>query len=156
MSDYGFTWGVRASFLAYIRGLGDGSIELDGGVAYTDDGALFFPFAGLDASEDDSERWIRTQGSALFQGHHGMLTVPLRDLLVRMTRESATLCSVQSDGSVYPIADVALGEPEIGAEGIVWRDAPVMLTEPGSRYFGGNYPEGTPMEPLTIRLPPVG
>ena len=152
---YGITWGVRASFLAYIRGASDGSIELSGDAAFTPEGAIHFPFARLEGNESDDERWIRCGGGALFQAHFGMLRIPLQNLTVRVVPGGATLLSEQSDGSLFPIANVELSDPEITADGVVWAAAPVALNEPGSRYFGSNYPEGTPMDPLLIRLPPL-
>ncbi|MDR7083277.1 hypothetical protein J2X01_002571 [Arthrobacter ginsengisoli] len=151
---YGITWGVRGSFIAYIQGLGDGSIRFSDGANFDSNGAIHFPFAALSAGERNNERWIRCSGGVLFQGHFGMLSVPLLNLAIRVTEDGATLCAEQESGSYFPIGEVDLANPEVSDAGVLWRDAAVTLNEPGSRFFGSNYSEGTVMDPLCIRVPP--
>lgn len=153
--SYGITWGVRESFVGYIRSLADGSIDVSDG-ALVHDGNMHFPLAGLDAGADPDELWISTAGAVRFEGHYGMLTVPLLNLRLRLQPESAVLFSEQADGTVIDIAEVDLGEPSSSEAGVVWEAAPVALTAAGSSFFGDNYPVGSPMDPVRLHLPPLG
>ena len=149
----GVTWGVRRSFVGYIRALGDGGGAVGQGATETPDGAFHFPLTAEFGVEGEAERWIRSRGVVRFQGHGGMLTVPLAGLSIRVVPTAATLFCEQPDGSVYPLADIQLGEPAVDEHSLIWPDAPVVLTAEGARYFGGQYPAGTPMDPIRIQLP---
>lgn len=149
----GLTWGVRRSFVAYIRSLADGVIEVGGGAQETSEGAFHFPLADEFDVDGAAERWIRGRGAVRFEGHGGMLTVPLVGLAVRVLPTAATLFCEQSDGAVYPLADIHLGEPVTDGGSLVWPEAPVVLNAEGARYFGAQYPAGTAMDPIRIHLP---
>lgn len=150
---FGITWGVRESFVRYIRSLADGSIGISDGAFATQDGRIHFPLIGIEAGADPDELWIRTSGTALFQGHFGFLTVPLRNLLLRLRVDSAVLFSEQSDGTVISLATVALGEPVSSEAGVVWEDVHVELSGAGPSFFGGSYPDGASMDPISVHLP---
>lgn len=146
---FGLTWGVKASFMGYISGLQDGSIVLSEGATLTPAGTVHFPFA--QTHETDGAQWIRTTGAVAFSGHYGMLAVTLRNLALRVTPEGATLLTEQDNG-FYPIADVALPEPDESAEAFVWDAAAVALNDKGEAYFS-QYPAGTAMDALRVALP---
>lgn len=149
---HGITWGVRASFVGYIRSLRDGVIECTGGASMTPGATFHFPFAGTNA--DEGEQWVLSSGEVYFEGHFGMMAVPLRNLALKVVPDApATLCAEQEDGTFYPIADVTLGDPVTTETALVWEDAPVALTATGSEYFGSQYPAGTEMAPLRLSVP---
>ncbi|ASN53383.1 hypothetical protein GCM10012320_17890 [Sinomonas cellulolyticus] len=147
----GLIWGVRASFVTYIRSLSDGSIDLTEGAVMSPEGLIRFRFLGT--YEGNGGQWLCFGGGARFLGHGGLLEVPLRNLRVHVVGDGATLYTEQSDGSLFPLGAVALPEPSLTEGTLVWDAAPVALDEAGARFFGSHYRPGTGMDPLWLRLP---
>lgn len=133
-------WGVRASFLDYLRTLDDGEATAGGDAAF--DGDEFeFPLVDAAGFDPATGRGILTfSGSARFRGHGGMLDLFLADPHLICGDEGAL--TVDVDGRRVPFATVDLG--------VGWTDAPAALTREGSALLNDVYRPGTRLDPLSV------
>lgn len=140
MSSGALRWGVRTSFLDYLRALDDGEANAGGDAAF--DGAEFqFPLADAAGFDPATGRGILTfSGSARFRGHGGMLDLVFADPHLTCGDEGAL--TVDVDGRRVPFAMVDLGAG--------WTDAPAALTREGSALLNDVYPPGAQLDPLSV------
>ncbi|EYT80770.1 hypothetical protein CF54_23515 [Streptomyces sp. Tu 6176] len=146
-------WGVRRTFREYVTGdIARGRWTLSDGAQ--DGGALFrFP-SGTGTFEDGTLR-AAFRGAVRFTGAHGL---DLRLTGLRVTVEdgrgtlSADVTGTALTGSNVPLITFT-------AKGLTARDglarvteAPAVLTERGARAFGGMYPAGTAMDPVSVAV----
>lgn len=149
--DTGLVWGVRESFVEYILSMPDGRIILGGNCAPTDTGKFAFPYLGRRNSGRETIR-LQFGGSVEFFAHFGMLSVTFSNPMLELAAEGSTV-SVESDGRSVLIASVELPEMTHYGGMAIWNEAGVSLTDHGSALFGGTYPPGTPLDPLSLRIP---
>lgn len=149
--DPGLVWGVRQSFVQYILSMPDGRIILGGNCAPTDTGKFTFPYRERRNSGADMMR-LQFGGSVEFFAHFGMLSVTFSNPVLEVAATGGTL-SVEADSRSVVIATVELPELTLYRDMAVWNEAGVSLTEHGSALFGGTYPPGTQLDPLTLRIP---
>lgn len=136
-------WGVKESFIAYVRKLDDGSIEAINGATREGD---VFGFDGVSA--DDSG--LLFAGGVHFTGFAGMLDVRLTDLMIEA-------------GATAPVLSALVGPPSIAARTVIatfdGASAPVSgsawgatprLTFEGVRVFGDVYQVGTELSVLSV------
>lgn len=134
------TWGVKTSFVCYVRAVG-GGVVADRGAR--DDGAAF-AFAAAGSSPTDLE-W-RFQGRVSFQAHDGLLDVQIADPWVRLGDHGFDLSVTDGGGSRLTVgrgsSDVPLGTP-----------VPVDLVAGAEHVFGSTYPSGTPLAHVLVSGP---
>ncbi|MFC8451840.1 HtaA domain-containing protein [Kitasatospora sp. NPDC057223] len=163
-------WGVRRTFRDYVTGsIAKGRWELADGAA---DGGAFFrwtPAAGsydaatgaLTASFAGTVHFTGMQSTDA-QGSAGYgLDLALADAAVSIADGRGTLTAEVSgrtaDGAVQQPARVGLATFDAGslkpADGLLKAvELPLLLTESGAKAFGGLYPAGTQMDPLSFAV----
>lgn len=157
---FGLRWGIKRSFLDYIRRMPDGQGSLaDGARAVGEDEILFAP-AALQLGSDPDGTATRTwsfRGEVRFSGHFGMLALRLGSpaLTVRGSTAELTIAGAPEDGEDGRLPLVTLDLVQQPApDGIeIWHGTEVRLTAVATPLFNGTYPEGEPFEPLTVTLP---
>ncbi len=130
-------WGVKASFLAYVRAVG-GSVVADEGARETDAG---FAFRAAPSHPADLE-W-HFAGRLSFHAHDGLLDVVIADPWVCLVDAGLELSVLDGRGARTTVAsgpsDGPLGTP-----------VPVTLDLGAEHLFGSTYPPGTPLAPLLL------
>jgi hypothetical protein len=134
-------WGLKGSFIGYLRALPDGLIEERNGAARRGDA---FVLPGRQQSGEDS---FSFRGSIHFYGHHGVLDVTLDEFLLERTG-TRSVVSAEVSGVRIPIAKLTDME---ASDGTVLHSESVTLTDDGAAVLGGVYPPGILLAPLTIR-----
>lgn len=157
-ADVGLAWGVKQSFLAYLRSTGDATVAVSSGAAMTRDGEFYFPLESTNEFDAATRRGtIRFGGSVQIDAHFGALSLRLADLSLVIGEQTASLRvnDVASTASPRPfrIADVAVGDAIADGSVLMWRSLPAVLAGDSVMTFGGAYPAGEPMDPLTVRIP---
>lgn len=147
-------WGLKQSFRSYVEGAG-GAIEVGGGAARDADGAFQFAAApgealslGADGKLEGVGRFV---GEVRCEAHGGMLKVFLADPAVEVGEAGAVLTAADSAARDRRVAladlDLAAAKTENGALVI-----PTRLARDGWRIMGEHYPQGTPLDPLRLKL----
>lgn len=140
-------WAVKDSFIHYIRGLTDGTIETFEGCEAVD-GEFLFP------GESSGEGGHLFTGGVQFTGFAGMLDVRLVDPMIEGDGPAKTLSAlvgVKSIAARVAIADIEDAAPiEAGQP---WTATP-KLTFEGVRIFGDVYQVGTELAPLIVEPEP--
>lgn len=136
-------WAVKESFIAYIGGLEDGSIETFDGCEL-DDGT--FVFRGESAKDGE----LLFSGGVRFTGFAGMLDVRLVDPMIERDGDGARVSALVGPASIAARVTIATIE---GAEpprpGLPWTATP-KLTFEGVRILGDVYQVGAELAPLTV------
>ncbi|GAA1720472.1 hypothetical protein GCM10009809_15230 [Isoptericola hypogeus] len=132
-------WGVKASLLAYVRGMPDGRVEASGGATETPDG-FAFPAHG-----EERGGVLGFHGSVTLTGHGGMMRVVLADprLVPAAPGWELTVRDDEDPSGRLRFATVEAFEPDDGG---VRRAAGTRLTAEGADLFFGPYTEGTPLD----------
>lgn len=147
-------WNVKASLLAYVRGMPDGSVEAATPARLVGDVFHFPLHAELPSGE------LRFSGALTLQGHGGMLRLRFADFALVPSGGG----KVGADPCTITIADPFESESRLElaeiAESRVLPDGTVetrgtSLTEAGSDlFFSGPYTTGTPLDdPRVVILP---
>ena len=166
---YGLLWGIKRSFIAYVRRMPDGQGSVHDGAVPLGEDTILFPVAdspgtagALDgtagaAAAGGADRTWRFRGDVRFRGHGGMLFVRVAAPLVTVRGEEAELSIedpyARPDGERVPLVTLRLapGPAPEGAQ--VWLGSDVRLTEAGAELFNDVYPPGEPFEQLSVVLP---
>ncbi|MFB8238198.1 HtaA domain-containing protein [Kitasatospora purpeofusca] len=158
-------WGVRRTFRDYVTGtIAQGRWELSGGAA---DGGAFYRWAPAKGSYDAATGALTAAftGSVRFTGlktgdSYG-LDLTLANTAVTVAEGKGVLRADVSgrtpDGATQQLTGVELGtfDPAgLTTEGGLLKavELPLMLTESGGKAFGGLYPAGTAMDPLSFAV----
>lgn len=149
-ADLGFAWSVKDSFLQYIRGMDDGDIGWRGGAAVTSTGQFYFPLARIEGAAGSLDLAFR--GEVRFTAHRGLLSVSIKNPLIRMRPDRSELIVELGDAEEL-IAQIDLPPRIIDSDVAMWLDARSRLAGGGPDMFGGTYPPGEQLAPLTIRIP---
>lgn len=177
----GLSWAVRSTFMSYVQGpIAKGSVTTCDGAAAERDAngkatlALFAPTGTAAYQPDTGEVSVAVAGSIHFQGHDTgkgpQLDIRFEHLHVRsldgQTGQLIADVTSREFGGMDPNAeppaattktDVALATLDLAghattADGVrTWTGVPVTLTDEGAAAFGGFYPAGDPLAPLTFR-----
>lgn len=126
-------WGIKASLVAYIRGMGDGRIELDG---VTEDGGAFT------FSEGDGPLAFR--GAVTLIAHGGMMHVALGDPALEQRDAGWVLTIADPDDASVRLAFATAADLVREAHGR--RATGTALTADGADLFFGPYEAGTPLD----------
>jgi len=149
-ADLGFAWGVKESFLNYVRAMPGGFIGCGVGAGVTSTDEFYFPLAAVDRSGEALR--LEFRGEVKFVAHHGLMTVTLADPIIDLQAHGAIL-SVRAGETESMIATIDL-PAMVDHDGVaMWRDAPTRLAGKGPEMFGGNYAVGEQLAPLTLRIP---
>jgi hypothetical protein len=141
-------WPVKESFLRYISSVG-GVLWVGDGAWVTDDG-----FAFLGATDAESGI-MQFRGALVIDAHAGALHVELTHPTLEPIGGfwSVLACTDANRASRLLFAEAT--ECSRAADAVTFT---VRLTAAGSRLFGGNYPKGAELDPLTVefadRTPP--
>ncbi|MFD4905648.1 HtaA domain-containing protein [Kitasatospora purpeofusca] len=158
-------WGVRRTFRDYVTGtIAQGRWELSGGAA---DGGAFYRWTPAKGSYDPATGALTAAftGSVRFTGlktgdSYG-LDLTLANTAVTVADGKGVLRADVSgrtpDGAAQQLTGVELGtfDPAgLAAEGGLLKavELPLALTEAGGKAFGGLYPAGTAMDPLSFAV----
>src|SRR3954447_14321165 len=134
-------WGVKESFIDYVRGLSDGTIETFAGCE-ADEGVFVF------SGESAREGILSFSGGIRFTGFAGMLDVRLVDPMIEGDGVGKTLTALVGPRPIaarVAIPAIEGGEPLRAGE--AWTAQP-KLTFEGVRIFGDVYEVGTELAPL--------
>ena len=154
-------WGVRESFRTYVTGpIANGSISTSG---VANSGSSFGWTGGSGSLNTDALRGrVAYSGSVSFTGHAGQLDLTIANPQVRLTGPgsaaivahvtSKALSGADFDQTVT-LATLALPGGTIGTNSASWSNVPATLTAAGAQAFGGFYPAGAPLDPVSFRLP---
>ncbi|WP_460774683.1 HtaA domain-containing protein [Microbacterium sp. GXF7504] len=129
-------WGVKASLLAYVRGMGGGAVETTGVVKEPSG----FAFPGTDG---DGHTF---SGSVRLTAHGGIMDVTLADPAIVPDGEHWQLTVAHGDGRLAVAAIDALTD----RDGFLVASGTVMTAE-GANLFAGPYGPGTPLDDPFIR-----
>jgi hypothetical protein len=157
---YGLRWGIKRSFIDYVRRMPDGRGWVgDGATPLGSHEIVYAPEAAEPGDGGGARSWT-FRGDVRFSGHAGMLFVqvaaPILTLLDGLDG-TARLTVATPAGSAgperLPLVTLRLRR-EPAPDGIeVWSGKDVRLTESGTALFDDVYPAGEPFDPLTVRLP---
>ncbi|WP_350351674.1 HtaA domain-containing protein [Microbacterium sp. A8/3-1] len=141
-------WGVKASLRHYVEDSSSGHIESRDGAER--DGRSVFWFPSVDAVDDADSRIdvLRFAGSVEFVGHHGMLSLPIRDPWLESRRSGYVLSIVDPDDRAARVDFVTVGHIGTGPTGII--GGRVALTADGADLILGPYEEGTEFDDLEV------
>lgn len=153
------TWGVKESFRNYVAGPGGGEITVADGAVRNEDGTFTWPVAGGSYDADGAVGEVRATGTVRFTAHGGALEVVIRDPRVELGTGGALLrADVQSrelgggTPKEYPNVDLAVLEAGVTntGDGVAMDAVGATLTENGAPAFGGFYPPGAALDPVSL------
>ncbi|WP_046509433.1 HtaA domain-containing protein, partial [Streptomyces odonnellii] len=166
--DGNLDWGVKESFRSYVTGpIAHGKVELGDGAAQS--GAAYrFPEGTGVFDADTGTLSAAFGGTVRFLGHEEdgeyVLDLTLSGLRVEVADGGGTLVADVStkdrethEAATYQDLGLAALDLPAGAltaeDGVVSLDAvPATLTADGTKAFGGMYPSGTALDPVTVAV----
>ena len=152
----GLSWGIKATFFAYVGRLADGAVSLHDGAVMADSECVFPPDPRIGMPEGfDGDGFLPFRGEIRFAGHHGMLVVPISSpwLIVRGNRGEL---SIVGSGARLRLVTFDIA-PVPAPDGLAaWRGTDVQLQPEGVAVFNEVYAAGEPFEELLITLPLAG
>jgi len=151
MSFNRLTWGVKASFRAYVEGVG-GNITLSDGAERAEDGTIVFPAApGGDLAftpDGGATGSLKLQGTAKFNAHGGMLDSTLAELCIEVTDDGLILTCLDAPMNQQRCTIARLGPIEVGPDNAITIGA--AITDDGMYQIADNYPPGTELDSLYL------
>ncbi|MFF9121842.1 HtaA domain-containing protein [Streptomyces sp. NPDC014889] len=151
--DGAVDWGVRRTFREYVTGdIARGKWTLTDGAQ---DGGALFRFPAGRGTYDKGALDATFKGTVRFTGAHG-LDLELSAVRVTVAKGTGTLyADVTSDrltGRKVPLVTFA-AKDLTARDGLAKvTDAPAELTARGAQAFGGMYPAGTAMDPVSLAV----
>ncbi|MFT4262569.1 MAG: HtaA domain-containing protein [Nocardioides sp.] len=144
-------WGVKSSFVRYVRLIAAGTCEAAGGASLDADDVFEFPV--VETTQSDGMWTLSCGGSARFNAHHGFLDVVLSRLRIELGSEGGSIGIGAGPGEWVVIATVPPASP-VGSDGrLSWSGVVPSLTDVGSEVLGSVYPAGSELAPLDVALP---
>lgn len=145
------TWGVKASFRAYVEAAG-GEITLSDGATRDAEGAFVLtalPGGDLAIGADGAlTGQARFQGAIRFEAHGGMLRTTLCELGLEAGPDGGVITAPTTPGGEKRYAIAKLGPPETGPDGAIAMACTITLD--GMYQIADNYPPGTPLDPVRL------
>ena len=145
------TWGVKASFRAYVEAAG-GTISVSDGATRDADGEFVFtalPGGDLTIPGDGPPTGAaRFQGAVAFDAHGGMLRASLVELGIEAGHDGLVLTAAQAPGGTRRCVIARLGPVEATPQGSIILGA--VITLDGMFQIADNYPPGTPLDPVRL------
>ena len=156
---FGLLWGIKSSFVEYVRRMPDGQGAVGAGARHLDTGILFPPLRGARRTTPDNvdERIWEFGGDVRFSGHFGMLFVRIAFPTIAV-RDGVGQLSIANPyttegGERLILADVALHEQPAPSGLLIWSSAEVRMNAEAGQLFNDVYQVGEPFDPLTLVLP---
>lgn len=155
----GLRWGIKRSFIDYVRRMPDGKGSVGDGAVPIGTGDLFYEHDEAASRRDPAaptQIWA-FRGDVRFSGHFGMLFVRVAHPRLEVTGTEAVLSIEDPQGREgaprVPLVTARL--QELAGEGgaAVWGAEHVALTAEGVPLFNEVYAAGEAFEPLIIQLP---
>lgn len=151
----GLSWGIKGSFLDYIKDLPDGAVSASAGATVSGSGQFTFPPAGSDFDVHRGTGVLRFRGDVRLAGHHGMLFLRLLDPWVEFSGGRGVLSISTGDSGGQDRTTVGFVQavrPQAVGAFLVWQHAEVLNSPEGAELFDGQYAAGQRMDPLSIRV----
>ncbi|WP_326697223.1 HtaA domain-containing protein [Streptomyces sp. NBC_01754] len=161
-------WGVKDTFRTYVTGpIANGKIETSGGATASGDGYRFPDATGeFDAGKQTLN--AEFDGAVRFLGHEDKgeyaLDISLSKLRIQVKGSTGSLLAdvstkdretkKVSHHTALTLAELKLPAGELAADKsvVTLKDVPATLTADGNKAFGGMYPEGESLDPLTVTV----
>ena len=147
------TWKVLSSFVDYVTGpIANGSVTLGDGAAASKAG---YRFGQTGTKVGPKGLGITTYaGSVRFTGHDGALDITLSTPVVKIVSAKKATLSVLTGGKRVVIANLKLAKAKhtTTKKAITYKSVPATLSKGGVAVFGGNYPAGTKLDPVTFGI----
>lgn len=146
-------WGVRRTFREYVTGdIARGGWKLTDGAQ---DGGALFRFGSGTGAYDRGELTAAFEGTVRFTGAHG-LDLKLGGVRVTVRDGEGTLFADVAGASLtasqVPLVTFA-AKDFTAHDGLAKiTEAPAALTARGAKAFGGMYPAGTAMDPVSLAV----
>ena len=160
---HGLRWGIKASFVAYVRRMPGGRSTISHGAGATGAEVLYaFDPTPPDATSPGTARAWAFTGDVRFAGHGGMMFVRLATPWLEVDADGGARLSIEDpyqrpDAPRVPLADLTLARhssPEVDADGVeLWASHDVRLTAEAVELFNDVYAAGEPLDPLTVVVP---
>jgi hypothetical protein len=151
----GLDWGVKKSFRDYIVSpIAHGTITTTG---VTDNGGVY-TFPARTGGSYNAATGVGTAlytGSVHFTGHDGVLDVDFANPSIRVTSPTTGTLAVNVDGKdpvVIATLDLASATTTSTAGSTSFAGTPATLTAAGAAAFGGFYPAGTSLDPVSFTI----
>lgn len=155
---HGMRWGIKESFVEYVRRMPDGRGSVSSGAIPVGTGDLFYEYdtQASGAATDGRTIWA-FRGDVQFTGHFGMLFVRVARPHLELSDGTALLTIEDPQGRegaprirlvTATLEHVATRE---GTE--VWRSDDVALTAEGVALFNNVYAEGERFERIVVQIP---
>ncbi|MCS5736075.1 HtaA domain-containing protein [Herbiconiux daphne] len=145
-------WAVRESLQRYVTVISRGTITVDGGATVDDDGVFAFPVR--EVVRGDGEWAVSCGGAVRLTAHNGLLDIRIAEPeFVLGAVGGIVLARTDDHGTIIPVAATPPVDAVQTAEGLAWAGVPAELLETAVELFGGVYPAGTELAPLTISVP---
>ncbi len=151
---HGLRWGIKASFVDYVRRMSDGRGSVGDGAMPVGTGDLFYEY---DADASVAGKVLAFRGDVRFTGHFGMLFVRIAHPRIELDGSAAVLTiedpQAQADAPRVPLVTGTLRHvgTQDGTE--VWGSDDAVLTAEGVALFNDVYAVGEAFEPLVVQLP---
>jgi hypothetical protein len=137
-------WGVKASFVAYVRQAPDGSVVAGSGAGESS-GVFRFPLETCQAAGA-----LGFAGEVRFRAHGGALDVTLADPEVHLGEHDTLWLRCEVDGESERVRFARLQEVS-GSPGDGLRSWTAVLTEAGATVLGPlQYYDGVQIDPLVV------
>ncbi|MFC7432050.1 MULTISPECIES: HtaA domain-containing protein [unclassified Agrococcus] len=132
-------WRIKASLIDYVRGMPDGEVLLDDGVAETA-GGFAFPPLGTEGGV------LRFGGCVTFQGHSGMMHVELSEPSLTPVGDGWRLEFADPDAPTVRLHFADVASMTRGDDDGARHGAGTTLAADGADLFFGPYEQGTPLD----------
>jgi Htaa len=151
----GMVWGIKDSFLAYLRRMPDLWSSATEGAVATRGGGYYFPTRSVERYDSSSGLGVlEFGGDVRFKGHHGMLCIQFAHPWIVFGGDMATLtvAYASADGGRLPLLDLTVAgwSEHYGAR--AWPNVPTRLRPEALEFFDQVYPAGEPFAPVDIRV----
>ncbi|NED23050.1 Htaa domain protein [Streptomyces sp. SID9913] len=153
LRDGAVDWGVRRTFREYVTGdIARGKWTLSSGAL---DGGALYRFPGGSGTYRDGDLTAAFDGTVRFTGEQGL---DLALSAVRVTVEDgrgtlyADVRSPEHTGKKVPLVTFAAEQLKPRKGLVTVTEAPAKLTAEGAESFGGMYPKGTAMDPVSLAV----
>jgi hypothetical protein len=154
----GLLWGIKTSFVSYLKGMPDMRSSISGGATVTSRGRFLFPLASSEDYDVSTNRGVlKFTGDLRFSAHFGMLFVAFIDPWVSIDDNGAQLSVADPDS--YPDATVRLPMVDLAAPQShdhgplrTWQGTNTTLRAEAVAFFNEVYAVGEEFDPLDMRI----
>jgi hypothetical protein len=152
----GLAWGVKGSFLTYLKHLPDREIYVGEGASVSGD-RFHFP-AGSEGGEYDvgqDKGLLKFAGDVRFSGHFGMLYVVFHDPWLEIKGRQGTLtvtdpAALHDHSRRIPLFNLSLPAPVVSPGEARWSQISTALRPEGVAMFGDTYAPGESFAPMDV------